>query len=390
MSEQPPAAPTDDAPAATPIEVAVNLLWCVPGQVGGSEQYLVRQLLGLSAHVNRDQARAFAPHLYCLTSFADAHEPLRTMYPTTSPSITGERRAQRVATEHVWLARRTRHADLVHHGGGTAPLVGARPVVLTVHDLQFLTRPDYFSSHKRRYLAAVVPRSIARASVVTVPTDYVRTRLVEAYGTDPSRIVVVPHGVESTLGSHAPPADELRRHYGLGDGPVLVFPAITHPHKGHRFLLQVMARHWHDPALRLVLIGGAGAADAEVVAAIEQLGLGGRVVRAGRVPDDHRDGLIAMADALVFPSEYEGFGAPVVEAMALGTPVICADSTALPEVVGDAGLALPLVEDAWADALDDVAARGDALRTAGRRRAEAFTAEASGRALAHAYRMAVA
>jgi glycosyltransferase involved in cell wall biosynthesis len=379
MTRSPPiAAGTDVA------DVAVNLLWCVPGQVGGSEQYLVRQLLGLAAG-----PEGYAPHLYCLASFAEAHDTLRTLYPTTSPPISGERRVRRILTEHHWLARRTRDADLVHHGGGTAPLGGRRPFVLTVHDLQYLTYPEYFSPTKRRYLASAVPRSVARAAVVTVPTEYVRSRVVDAFGVDPGRVVVVPHGVEASLGAHAPPADDLRRLYGLGDGPVLVFPAITHPHKGHRFLLRVMARHWSDPALRLVLLGGPGAVDDEVVADIERLGLAGRVVRAGRVPDTHRDGLVALADALVFPSEYEGFGAPVVEAMALGTPVICADLTALPEVAGDAGLVLPLDDAAWAGALDVVAERAGEMRAAGCERAARFTADASGRALARAYETAL-
>ena len=113
---------------------------------------------------------------------------------------------------------------------------------------------------------------------------------------------------------------------------------------------------------------------------IERLELGPRVVRPGRVPDAHRDGLIALADALVFPSEYEGFGAPVVEAMALGTPVIGSDQAALAEVIGDAGIVLPREPEAWADALDVLTRRGIELRAAGRRRAASFTAERSGAA----------
>jgi glycosyltransferase involved in cell wall biosynthesis len=149
-----------------------------------------------------------------------------------------------------------------------------------------------------------------------------------------------------------------------------------------------MATHWTDPDLRLVLLGGRGGADADVTADIARLGLEHRVVRLGRVPDSHRDGLVAAADALVFPSEYEGFGAPAVEAMALGAPVICSDQPALAEVVGDAGLVLPLELDAWADALDVVERRAGELRTAGHRRARAFTTERSGAALADAYGLA--
>jgi len=151
----------------------------------------------------------------------------------------------------------------------------------------------------------------------------------------------------------------------------------------------VMARYWTDPDLRVVLLGGRGSAEADIAADILRLGLGSRVVRPGRVPEADRDGLIAAADALVFPSQYEGFGAPVAEAMALGTPVICSDQRALAEVVGDAGLVLPLAPEAWEGALDELATRGDTLVAQGRRRADDFSIERSGAALADAYALAV-
>jgi glycosyltransferase involved in cell wall biosynthesis len=370
-------------PSHSSVRVAVNLLWCVPGDVGGSEQYLVRQLLGLAS-----QPSPFEPTLYCLASFVDAHPELAALYPMVTATISGTSRPRRVLAEHTWLRRRTGGADVVHHGGGTTPTVGRRPIVLTIHDLQYLTHPEYLTPTKRRYLERTIPRSVDRAAVVAVPTEYVRATVVDAYGTDPHRVVVVPHGVESSLGADAPSALELRHVYGLGSGSMIVYPAITHPHKNHRFLLELMARHWTDPELRLVMLGGRGAAEAQVQADIVRLGLERRVVRPGRVPDAHRDGLVAAADALVFPSEYEGFGAPAAEAMALGTPVICSDQPALAEVVGDAGLVLPLDVDSWADALDVVAARSSEMSAAGRRRVGAFTTERSGAALAGAYGLA--
>jgi glycosyltransferase involved in cell wall biosynthesis len=369
---------------SSPVDVAVNLLWCVPGQVGGSEQYLVRQLVGLGT-----QPAEFVPTLYCLPAFVDAHPELAELYPMVAAGISGNERSRRIIAEHTWLRRKTHDAELVHHGGGTAPAGGRRPIVLTIHDLQHLTYPDYLSPTKLRYLSWSIPRSVHRAAVVAVPTEYVRSTVIDAYGVAPEQVLVVPHGVEPTLGADAPSEFELRRDYGLGSGRVLVFPAITHPHKGHLFLLDVMARSWDDPDLRLVLLGGPGSIDGEVTAAIERLGLERRVVRPGRVTDAHRDGLIALAAALVFPSEYEGFGAPVVEAMALGTPVICSDQRALAEVVGDAGLVLPRDPDAWAGALDALAGRSIELRAAGRRRAAEFTTHRSGVALVAAYRAAL-
>lgn len=366
------------------VDVAVNLLWCVRGKVGGSEQYLARQLEGLGA-----QATEFEPTIYCLASFAEAHPELTDRFATVTAGIDGTDRARRVFAEHTWLARRTRSADLVHHGGGTAPSRGGRPIVLTVHDLQYETFPGYVSATKLRYLRTMMPRSVARAAVVAVPTEYVRGTVIGRFGLDPERVVVVPHGVEPDLGARARAAAELRIEYGLGDGRVLVLPAITHPHKGHRFLLDVLARHWPDPDLRLVFLGGPGAADAAVRRDVDDRGLADRVVFAGRVADADRDGLIRLADALVFPSEYEGFGAPVVEAMALDTPVICSDQPALSEVVADAGVVLPLDHEAWADALERLDRDGEDLRAAGRRRARDFTAVTSGAGLAAAYRRAL-
>jgi glycosyltransferase involved in cell wall biosynthesis len=366
------------------IDVAVNLLWCVPGDVGGSEEYLVRQLLGLAA-----QPSEFLPTLHVVQSFVTAHPELASLYPMVVAGITGHERARRIMAEQVWLRRQTRRAELVHHGGGTTPAVGAGPIVLTIHDLQYLTHPAYHSRNKLRYLRTVVPHSVRRASVVATPTEWVRTTVIDEFGMDPDRVMVVPHGIEAEIGLDAPTEFELRRDYGLGAGRVLVFPAITHPHKGHEFLLDVMARHWDDPELRLVFLGGAGQADRQVEAKIAALRLGQRVVRTGRVPAAHRDGFLALAEALVFPSEYEGFGAPIVEAMALGTPVIAADQPAVAEVIGDAGIVLPREVDAWAGALDDVAARRTELVAAGRRRSADFTAVRSGAALAAAYRRAL-
>ncbi len=367
----------------SPIDVAVNLLWCVPGQVGGSEQYLVRQLVGLA-----EQPAHFVPTIFCLPAFVDAHPELARLYPMVTAGITGHHRPRRLVAEHAWLARRTRTADLVHHAGGTTPRVGNRPILLTIHDLQYLTHPEYLTRTKLRYLSAIMPRSVRRAAVIATPTEYVRGSVIDAFDVEPERVVVVPHGLERSVGAGARSEFELRRDYGLGAGRVLVYPAITHPHKGHAFLLDVLAARWDDPDLRLVLIGGPGAADAEVAARIEALGLDARVVRPGRVSDADRDGLIALAEALVFPSEYEGFGAPVVEAMALGTPVVCADQPALAEVVGAAGVVLPRDIDAWADALDRVAANRRELVTAGRRRAALFTATRSGAGIAAAYHLA--
>ena len=364
--------------------IAVNLLWCLPGEVGGSEEYLERQLAGLG-----ELATSFGPTVFCTPAYREAHPEMEERFDLVTSRVDGRSRAGRIITEHTWLARRTRDADLVHHGGGTVPLVGRRPVVLTIHDLQYLRHPEYLTAVKRRYLSTVIPLSVRRADVIAVPSEFVRRTVIDAFGTDPDDVVVVRHGVGSDLGDGAPGAPRLRDRYGLGDGRVIVYPAITHPHKGHRFLLEVLAECWTDPDLRLLLLGGKGGADSAVEATIADLGLRSRVIRPGRVPAADRDGLIALSDALVFPSEYEGFGAPALEAMTLGTPVICADHPALEEMVGSAGLVLPRSIDSWCGALDEVDRRRDELVAAGTARAAHFTSERSGADLAGAYHRAL-
>jgi glycosyltransferase involved in cell wall biosynthesis len=363
-------------------DVAVNLLWCVPGQVGGSEEYLVRQLLGLVA----DGAALWRPHLYVLDGFVEAHPDLAELVAVEVAPFGGRRRPRRVAGEATWLRSRSHRAALTHHGGGTAPPAAPAPYVLTIHDLQYLTFPEHFSRAKRAYLDQMIPRSVQHAAVVAVPSEYVRRTVVAAFGVpgDGDKVVVVPHGIEPALVEHVTAEGELRHRYALGDGPIVVYPAVTHTHKNHRFLLDLLREHWHDADLRLVLIGGVGDAEADITGCTDL-----RVCRLGRVPSADRNGLIAMAAAMVFPSRYEGFGAPLIEAMALGTPVVAADTTCIPDVVGDAGVVLPLDLDAWAGALDTVARHRREMVAAGRARAQMFTAATSGTALASAYAQAL-
>lgn len=365
---------------STTPRVAVNMTWCVTGQVGGSEEYLVRQLLGMSAIDAPYDLTVFAPR-----GFAAAHPELAAVMPVVEARIDAANRAERVWTENTWLARRTRNFGVVHHGGGTIPTRANPSTVLTVHDVQYLTYPEYFSPLKLRYLRSRVPASVRRATCVAVPSHYVGDSLVAAYGVSPSSVHVVRHGIEAGLGAHATDESQLRRRFDLGAAPVLVFPAITHPHKNHEFLLELLAHEWRDEDFVVVFAGGQGRAEEQVMARARELGVAHRIRRIGRVDAHDRDGLIALADALVFPSRYEGFGAPVIEAMALGTPVIASNETALTEVVGDAGLALPLTREAWAVAPQRMRAERELWASRGRAHAAQFTNRESARDLCVAY-----
>lgn len=366
---------------SAPQQVAVNLTWMVPGRVGGSEEYLVRQLTGLAAHDSPELT------IYCQPAFGEAHHGLSSRFPVVPVPLRRDRRSTRILAEHTWLAAKTRSADLVHHGGGTAPMIGKRPIVLTVHDLQYLRYPEYFGRGRHSYLDRMMPRSVARAAVVTVPSEYVKRTVVNAFGISADGVVVVPHGVPDLSPPSAEQMSATLTRFGLGGRAFVVYPAITHPHKGHKVLIEMVAHL--DPEIAVVLVGGAGAADIDINRAIAASPHADRIVRTGRVSERERDTLVSAASALVFPSEYEGFGAPLVEAMVLDTPVVCGRAEAVTEVAGGAAVVVgDQSPEAWAEGVLEALTRREHLVELGRVRRQAFTLDVSGRALAAAYRLA--
>jgi glycosyltransferase involved in cell wall biosynthesis len=371
----------------TAMRVGVNLLWLVPGNVGGSEEYLTRQLQALHDHRPDIDLTLFVVH-----GFRASHPDLANAVRTVEAPIDGRSRPRRVAAETVWLAGAVRESGVafVHHGGGTIPLRPVVPAVLTIHDLQYFAFPETFSTVKLRWLQRSVPRAISRAAVITAPSRFVADDVIARFGVEPSRVVVVPNASPSVSAETSPITEtELRAKFNL-PGRFIVYPAIRYHHKNHVTLVRAFARlHAGDPNLRLVLLGGPGPADADVNALVRELGVSAAVLVPGRVPDSDRDALYRHASALAFPSRYEGFGIPVLEAFVHDLPVVAARATALPEAVGDAALLVdPLDVDGWVNAvgsvLDDTTL-ADTLRDAGRRRVVELSPAVSAAALADAY-----
>lgn len=335
--------------------VGINLLWMVPGVVGGSETYTTRLLHGLTERESRMEYVLFA-----LPQFASAHPDLTSMFDTSYAPLTGQWKSFRVAGENSWLARQSRKKkiDLLHHAGGVLPLFPSQRPVLTIHDLQYLYYPEYFTRTKLVYLRQMVPRSAESARLVLTPSEYTRRTVIERLNIDPSLVIAVPHGISPR--EDKVDASDIRERYEIPDA-FFLYPAATYPHKNHLVLLQAFARVLKiHPEVSLVLTGAKAWAEWKVAAdmrdriseEVDKLGITRSVKMLGYVPARDLDALYQEAVAVTFASRFEGFGAPVLEAMARGCPVIASNATALPEVVADAGrLVSPDNAEDWCNAM---------------------------------------
>ena len=364
------------------LTVGLNLLWLVPGVVGGSEGYATGLLSPL---VERDDVRVVA---FGLPGFVKAYPQLASAAHTVVPPMPeGRHVMRRVLVENAWLPRhlRAQKINLVHHLGGIVPPGCRVPAVVTLHDLQYLAYPAYFSAAKRRYLAMTQGRSLKRAEVVAAVSDFTRAQAIDAFGLDSAKVVVVPPIVRPQPAVSAARCAELLGELGV-HGAFILYPAATYPHKNHAVLLEAFAQvaKAHDVSLVLTGALGAGAwgsahsTRAEVADHVARLGIDERVRMLGYVTTEQLTALYESASLLAFPSRFEGFGLPVVEAMAAGCPVVAANATALPSLVDGAGVLVDADDvPAWVRAISELLADEAArqrLSDAGRARAASLAA----------------
>ncbi len=341
------------------IKVLANLCSMVPGQVGGSEVYASR-LLAAFASLGVGETSDISVEVASMANTRTTH-PCLEGFRWHESRWRGDLRPLRVAVESTWLAARSNGFDVVHHFGGRLPAVRRGMTVLTIHDTQPLDVATNFSMLKRNYLRWALPRSAASASLLAVPSKWVATRLQERLSVPASRIAVVPSSYR--LKPAEAPNAELPNDEGealpldildsLSGHRFVLYPAATYPHKNHSMLINAHAAVWarHGEPM-LVLTGAAGRSHASVA---DHAARTPGVLHLGWVNETRLAALIDSAVAVAFPSRYEGFGLPVLEAMMAGTPVIASTATALPEVVGNGGLLIdPDDLDGWIDALLEV------------------------------------
>ncbi len=365
--------------------IGINLLWLQPGSVGGSEQYVTRLLRAAAGKWPSD----YAVHLYSTPEFASAYPEIADRYQITTSPIASKNKAARIAAENSWLARQTSHHDLVHHFGGVIPYVRSAVPTVTIHDLQPIDLPDNFNAVKRKWLRHALPHTAKAARLIMVPSEFTARRLESLYGVSRDQISIVPQGAD-------PAIDPASYNYSPAEkfGTYLIYPAIAYNHKRHIDIIRALSLMGDSYShVNLVLTGSPGPNDEKVDEVAEHLGLSKRVHRMGRVSSAFLQALYRDALALVFPSAYEGFGNPVLEAMKLKCPVITSNAEALTEVsggcslvfgVGDAAGLANCIETVHTDRplVEDMIARAEM-------RANQFDWDASGTALVEGYTKAL-
>lgn len=286
--------------------------------------------------------------------------------------------------------------DLFHSPDFVLPPIGGRvPALLTVHDLSFIHYPETFPANLVAYLNRVVARSVARATHILADSESTRRDLAAVWGVADDRMTVLHSGVNERFRPirDAGTLAAVRATYGLGDRRFVLAVGTVQPRKNYEMLVRAFRAVADTMPHVLVIAGGRGWLSEGLEAEIVRRRLTDRVIMAGFVADDDLPALYSAADLFVFPSLYEGFGLPLLEAMACGVPVISSDASSLPEVAGAgdqsaAHLLSPHDEPGWAAAmrrlLSDEPAR-QRLIAAGTAQAARFTWGAAARKLAGLY-----
>jgi len=344
--------------------IGVNALYLIPGRVGGTEVYL-RHLLAAVGSVDRDN------EYFVFTNLETGADlvPRQANFKWKPQAVHARFRPGRILWEQIVLpmeAARYR-LDVLFNPGFTAPVLAPCPSVTVFHDLQHKRHPENFRWFDLPFWNLLLWASAHRSRRLIAVSGATRADLEAFYGLPPARIAVVHHGV----GPEFFALDRQRVE------PFVLCVSTLHPHKNLDRLIRAYASRERDWSLTIVGLRGFFASALEHL--IEELGVKSSVRLTGWIPREALMDLYGRALAFVYPSSFEGFGMPVLEAMAAGIPVACSDIPPLREVAGETALFFdPSSEDQIAAALDRIA--GDATLRAkfasqGRARARAFTWE---------------
>ena len=362
------------------MRLGLNTLFLIPGEVGGSETYFTETLRALlSAHPG------VAPVFF---TNAENDEFMRATFGDASGAefhrlnVRAMRRVARILWEQLALPARARRArvDALWSPGYTTPLAAAAPQVVSLLDMQYRRFPEDLAPLARWTTGALVQAAARRAACILTLSGFSRAEVLRFTPARAGRVVVTPLGVHAAFATPLPEDARAKHLAGLCPcaEPYLLCVANSYPHKNLPLLVDAFARVARDLPHRLVLVGRPRRGEPALAHALAASGLGSRIIRLAGVTRAALAALYQAADVFVFPSLYEGFGLPVLEAMAAGVPVIATREGALPEVGGEAVTYVSgRHSEALAAAIRAVAAWPPEIRArhtdAGRARALTFT-----------------
>lgn len=367
------------------IHVGLNLVFMVPGETGGMEV----------------AARSVIPHLQAcqdlrITTFVnrEAAGALQGVEEIVVP-VNASNRVQWVRGEQQLLPRLAEKAgcDVVHSLGSTAPLRGAFKRVTTIHDIHYKLVPDSHFGLRGLGMRVLIPAAARRSHRILVDAASTCDDLRDHLGVDPAKVDVVPLAAPERAASKATPERELRERLDLGDRQLILSVSAKRPHKNLLRLIEAHAR-LRGPRPLLVIPGYPTPHELELRDRAAELGTREEVRLLPWVSEGDLEGLYAASEVFAFPSLYEGFGLPPLEAMARGVPVITSARGSLAEVVGDAALTCDpeSVDEIFAALqrlLDDGRER-KRLRAAGLARSKQFSWERTAELTVESYRRAIA
>jgi glycosyltransferase involved in cell wall biosynthesis len=345
----------------------------------GTEQYLFNLLRGLDNLAGGPDMDLFGTNSKSLE---------KKLHPALSHAVVWPRRTpayQRNEPGRLWWDLNTagqmanRVGVEVFHGTSFSLPQGLKmPAVVTFFDLAFLRHSDFYSWKENIYLRWMIRRSASVAKAIITISEFSKSEIVSLLDIDPARVHAIPLGVSETVSVSKEEQEEILTRYGLKSPYLLTVSTVT-ARKNLKMLLDALKllsdKHGSSPVLCIAGRDGFGAES--IKKHCHELGLGKNVVFTGSMPKKDLDALQAGAAVALVPSKYEGFGLPVLEAMAAGIPVIAANASALPEVAGTAGLlADPDNPAEWAgkmaEILNDSGLR-DKLKNEGYKRAGTFS-----------------
>jgi glycosyltransferase involved in cell wall biosynthesis len=378
------------------MHVGLNLIFLVPGETGGMEvaaRELIPALIAaaspgtrFTAFVNREAAAA-------------KDGPWGELLPAVTVPVNARNRMQWVRGEQLLLPRLAARAkvDLVHSLASTAPARGRFRRVVTVHDLIYARFPEAHAGIRDLGMRVLVPLAVRRSDRVIVDSHSTQRDLVELLKTPAERIDVVPLGIGTVARSEPIPERELRERLRLGERPIALSLSAKRPHKNLLALIGALALIPLERRPLLVLPGYPTEHEAALRERARTAGVEQDVRFLDWLSGEEFEGLWRVARAFVYPSLYEGFGLPVLEAMARGVPVACSNASSLPEVAGEAALLFdPHEERAIASALERLLSEShqgraevERLRARGLERAREFTWDRTARLTLESYARAL-